>query len=1662
MKKATKLLAFLMSVVMLFSVMSVGMGGIVSLAAQSVEISSSTTADENVVIVVPETVYLTADKTACKTGQKFVNNTLSTDSDGKTTVTTDTTNNATTGKMYYNFPGASAVSITTRTTTGGDATFGGLAATYYQASNELTDLGLTLTSGISPGTTATIEWTFNVTYQSGKTATYYAYTVAYAPFYTPVAAAVRGVNTKNSTNTNLEGVAWISGIHSVGGIDHAGGINDDMKHYVNLDYLSPMLNGVHSQKQNDAGSREYLDVDGATNLGSVVSGVYVNRESSSNQYLVSANSYTGNLTVDTSRYTNLNQIPNLNTGFVVPYIGYNRNNNRHAGFHFSDITDSYDKGTSATLINDSYGGDWSDISDRCGFYKMGDQMGVGGQIDNMGENPNKDYDYVYNGAWNRDITGLSAKKTYVVQGAVRGECNQTAYSTRQLYVQSTCYLDVTPVNKAELRALMLKCTSLNKNNYTSESWSDFYTALSAAGAALGNPTETSDNVNKAYNDLVAKAKLLSTNVNLDAATNGGAISSTYSTPEYLVGNGGFARTVSVTPTFLLAFYNGAAPAKSGYKFVGWSTVPDVTVTNGVLDTTNISVFSDGAFDKSLDLSLNGTLYAIFAKDITVTFHHLNSSQVATTTQQTAQVYNNETSANITAFNASDVGDYKFNGWAETGTSYTSENTVDELLSGVTANKDLYATYKKTVTLSFNLNGGSLNNLVPISGDIFYNYDLSTNTDFAAIALPSTAPSKTGYGFNGWMINGTLYNPGDSAPVASNTTADADWSINKYNVTFSYKNINGIDKEASQSVEYNGTAVIPSDFSGNYARNNETQHYKLTGWDKPVATTHITSDTSFTASYTLENHDFEIVTVDKTCTVDGSKTYTCKHCGYSYTETIPASHEWGDWIEVPATCYAEGYRYHVCSECNASEKDPEYSTEKIAHTYNGHAQYESGAYYHYCTVCAAEVLDEAQRPGDWKQDCTFVGVVTDPAACEHAGTTTWTCEVCNEQYTTTIPALTHDYVAVVTPPTCTKDGFTTWTCSLCGDSYESNTVKALGHEYGPWTHTGDTAKHQRICIREDCDLGTDYIIYADHRMEISETVPSTCETHGHNKYVCIDGCGYTYNEELPLASHTPAGTDDYITPPTCTQSGLAHGYCAVCGTFLGEYTVDPLGHDYSAWVPDTDGLTHTHVCSRCDETEPGHSETKNHEWNDGVTKVPAGCETNSITTFTCLVCGETKDVENEDAHGHNYIPSITRPTCTEGGYTTYTCSYDASHYYKSDYTDPAGHSWDMGTVTVTATCQNTGIRTYTCTVCGETREEEIPIQGHTWSAGVQTKAPTCSEVGIKEFVCTYCGEKKTEDIPMLSHVYTTKVTVATCTTDGYTTYTCKNCDYSYDDNFVIHTGHQYTPVIIAPTCTSQGYTTYTCQVCFHSYRDDYVDAVGHDMQSVITEPTCTTQGYTTHTCQTCGYHYNDSFTSALGHDYSIIAKVDPTCTEQGYTNHTCTRCDSSYRTDFVKATGHHYVLKDTVQPGSTVNGYYLFECTECQDTYKETIYAGGKALVCYTLYDGNGTVVPNATIVITRTATGETETITTDANGYFTWIFPEGAFSLNISKRGYNDIQGVIYVSAGEAEIDIPVMPKIECDCLCHSDSFWGKLYRLLIKMFSIFGKIYCCDDCQIW
>ena len=153
-------------------------------------------------------------------------------------------------------------------------------------------------------------------------------------------------------------------------------------------------------------------------------------------------------------------------------------------------------------------------------------------------------------------------------------------------------------------------------------------------------------------------------------------------------------------------------------------------------------------------------------------------------------------------------------------------------------------------------------------------------------------------------------------------------------------------------------------------------------------------------------------------------------------------------------------------------------------------------------------------------------------------------------------------------------------------------------------------------------------------------------------------------------------------------------------------------------------------------------------------------------------------------------------------------------------DPCANGHDYESViTREPTCKKTGIETFTCTVCGDSYDEEIPKTDHEYDGGTATE-PTCTKAGKVTYTCTVCGHTQTEEgEPALGHSYTVEETKATCEKAGEIVYTCTRCGDKYKEEGEEALGHEYEKKVTKPaTETSEGEVTYTCKRCKDSYKE----------------------------------------------------------------------------------------------------------------------------------------------------------------------------------------------------------------------------------------------------
>ena len=406
-----------------------------------------------------------------------------------------------------------------------------------------------------------------------------------------------------------------------------------------------------------------------------------------------------------------------------------------------------------------------------------------------------------------------------------------------------------------------------------------------------------------------------------------------------------------------------------------------------------------------------------------------------------------------------------------------------------------------------------------------------------------------------------------------------------------------------------------------------------------------------------------------------------------------------------------------------------------------------------------------------------------------------------------------------------------------------------------------------------------------------------------------------------------------------------------------------------------------------------NDTHEHVWGEGAITTKPTCTTPGVKTYTCSVCNKTKTEEiPATGHQHTEVRNVKEATCKEEGYTGDTYCTDCGEKLSSgEPTAKKAHDWDEGKVTTEATCKNTGVKTYTCNNCGETKTEGIPVTDHIWDNGKVTTKPSCITPGVKTYTCTVCQKTKTEEIPATGHQHTEVRNVkettctkegytgdtyctdcgeklsdgkilpkkdhdyeikdhkdATCTEDGYTTSFCKNCGDEKKET-IKATGHQHTEVRDAKkaTCTKAGYTGDTyCKDCGEKISSgEVIEKLAHtwDEGNITKEADCKEKGVMTYTCRKCGATKTEDIPMTEHTWDKGEVTTAPTCNKPGVRTYTCSVCKAT-RTEAIKATGHlHTEIRNKKDASCTENGYTGDTyCKDCEELLKkgETVDALG--------------------------------------------------------------------------------------------------------------------------
>ena len=1485
---------------------------------------------ENAIIAVPETVYLTPSTGTSVLGQYYVNNTITSNSYGFSLEKSPNTGYAYVG-LHIDGAKNFTVEITTLASGIGDvvvAAKGATSGSYELSANaanvfnfdaagfvEYKDAwGLYIKgTGLSAGQTATAEWKFNVTMNDGEVKTYYAYTTLYAPYYQPVGASAEVSSGRDGDREAWAGsIAWYSGVHG-----YTASTSGGTAYYPVASRFLPMLNiiSVPTNKDPTNGDVGLLTTSASVPQASIV---YVRYDGgggwSTNYHSYSrVVGHTANITVDTSRYANFNQIPNFKVGFLV--TDYDKDDS--ADWYIDDFTGVSNNWGTGNGTNNGEGTSNDIYNDRTRL-----EVGVGSGTA---------CGVKYNGAWDKAVTSGEVRIKAATKARETGAAIKTS-AANYLFLP----MNVTTVNKSTLRTLVMEAASLAQEDYRADTWNTYYAELKKAAPYLGNPTAGAYDTTALQTARDALVRLYKVTF-VDASVAGGAV---VSSAKYDAGTP-FANILPAVKA------DEKTATEHRMNFV-W-TVPAGNVSGDATfygDYTVVGNHSDNATTvteviAAPNCGVNGSHYEIVK--CTVCGYEISK----TTVTDNATGNHTWTAATCTAPKTCTVCG------ATEGEKLGHRDTEkrDDVITPATCGRD---GLKKVVTHCnvCNTDFETVEVVLPATGNHSYSNTYTSNGNGADDGHYQTCSvcgdkKQSAHDWNsvttppscttGGYTTHTCLKCGDTYTDAN--VSELGHSYGAWEVTLEPTCMaKGSQKKVCSVCNYELIEDIDIDADahkwGAWTHLDGEKHQRVCVYND----THKENGdcTSFTT------------TKDATCTEAGDK--KCNVCEYTYEGSIPATgHNFNEVVaEKAPTCMETGNRaYKTCKNCRKyfetdaavdSTDAKEASDFTIAKDEeNGHAWADpvvtpptctkQGTTVKTCTLCTQSITSYQNATGHnfTKPD----DYLKTPASCTEAAVYYFACENenCDVEYAkdeaktyVSGDPLGHAYKATVTSPTCTANGYTTHTCSRCGDTYKDSTTAKLEHTLGEYivdteaTCTTPGSKHQE-CIYCDFATTAEEIPAKGHAFgEITAANAATCIATGNAAYKQCqrDDCKlyFAADAENNATDGKPDETS-FVTP----INGANH----VNKTSHAQQDASCLEVGYTAGE----------FCEDCDEWVSGHTEIPaiRHKNKDHHEVIPATCiNTGTVEYWACPDCGKdfadeacTTEVDNytiaiDNANHVNTKKEAEKPaTCLTVGYTAGTFCNDCQKWV-SGHTEilAIGHKNKVHHEAVAATCKDKGNIEYwycpdckmnytnaDCTVETTDVSTSINAENHTKLVATGAKDPTCTEDGnIAYWTCEGCG-KIYKDAAASTEI-TLANTVIPATKHATTTHYAR----------------------IDATCIATGTIEYWhCEDCGKNFSDAArenevtdltidIDEDAHDLETTAAKaPTCTEIGWDEYvTCKRegCG-HTTYVAIPENGHTEVIDAAVAPDCEETGLTaGKHCDVCGEVLEAQVeVPATGHNY-------------------------------------------------------------------------------------------------------------------------------------------------------------
>ena len=617
-------------------------------------------------------------------------------------------------------------------------------------------------------------------------------------------------------------------------------------------------------------------------------------------------------------------------------------------------------------------------------------------------------------------------------------------------------------------------------------------------------------------------------------------------------------------------------------------------------------------------------------------------------------------------------------------------------SGVLFNKD------KTTLIYYPLGKNDSSYTIPDGVTVIEQYAFYCNSKLTSVTIPSgvtsigemafrecsgltsviVPSSVTSIEYNAFWccFNLIIYIPGGITigidafySTAAKITYTVDSSNNVTITDISLSSGNTVDIPAT----IDGKTVIAVDEDHRHKVGNHTCVTNTTPTCIKKATCGICGQ-DYYGDHDLSHHN----AVPHTCTADGTVEYwECSVCGKKFSDpngtneitnisdpNDPARHSLVKTDEKAPTCTDNGNTaYWTCTECKNIFSDDaglnpttlaDVTVSATGHTWSNDWSSDGTGHWHDCVNANCPITENNQK----------VGYAVHTPGADATETTPQTCDVCGYELA---PALGHIHANHLTfiaevPEACTTDGVKAHYECECGKLFADDqaatevTLESLKiaahHTYGTDWESDNDDDHYHVC--SVCSGKADVTPHSYDSGMI--TIPATETTEGVKTYTC-SVCHHTKTETVPKLSHTHSLSVDY--------------------------SKDETGH----W----------HACSGCTEKVDFEAHTE----DSGTVTVQPTETTEGIRVYSCTVCGYVIRTETIPAlaseHTHSYGTAW---------------KYDVTNHWHEcscgEKTDISQHISNGGVITVPPTATTTGVRVYSCYICGYAfRTETIPAAGY---------------------------------------------------------------------------------------------------------------------------------------------------------------------------------------------------------------------------------------------------------------------------------------------------------------------------------------------------------------